>query len=119
MCWILTSHEPVVVALPAGEGYLLYKVGCADNATIGSNGKFTGLCTGCANGTTAGPCPAPNQVYLSTCQDVLFASALHGPWTRRNLSGFEPSSWDWLHLNSGLETEPRACHPAERQRIVS
>ena len=105
------SHEPVVVALPAGAGFLLYKIGCADNATVGSNSKFTGPCTGCANGTTAGLCPAPDQAYLSTCQDVLFASTLSGPWTRRNLSGFEPSSWDWLHLNSGLESHAPVIMP--------
>eukprot|EP01052_Picozoa_sp_SAG31_P019175 SAG31_NODE_1388_length_8538_cov_3.310843_3_plen_171_part_00 len=59
------SHEPVVVQLPAsaGGGYVLYKIGCADNATTGSEDtSLAGPCTGCSNGTTAGLCPPPNQV---------------------------------------------------------
>ena len=102
------SHEPVVVPLPlsVGGGFVLYKIGCADNATTGSEGTaLSGRCTGCSNGTTAGLCPAPDQAtYLRDCQDVLFSRSLSGPWSRHNLSGFEPSSWDWKELNSGLES---------------
>ena len=39
-----------------------------------------------------GFCPPPDQSYERTCQDVLHASSLDGPWkrTKLNLSG-----WDW------------------------
>ena len=62
------AHEPVVVPLPesAGGGYAMWKIGCADNATTGSNGtELVGVCTGCRNGTTQGKCPHPDQVYVS------------------------------------------------------
>ena len=94
-------------SLSSFRRYVLYKIGCADNGTTGSSATFTGLCTGCSNGTTAGLCPPPTQAYLRDCQDVLFARSLDGPWARHNLSGFGPGDWDWLHLNSGLESHVR------------
>ena len=68
------SHEPVVLTLPKGQGFVLYKIGCADNATTGSNGTFhnrpgdkklIGRCVGCKNGVTNQSvfCPHPDQVY--------------------------------------------------------
>ena len=120
------AHEPVVVPLPesAGGGYAMWKIGCADNATTGSNGTdLVGVCTGCRNGTTQGKCPHPDQVYVSArslcllrslkkrlhaqereCQDVLFAESLNGPWRRMNMTGFGRSEWDWNNVNLGLES---------------
>ena len=40
------SHEPYVLTLPEGRGYVLYKIGCADNATTGSNATWP--CRECA-----------------------------------------------------------------------
>eukprot|EP01052_Picozoa_sp_SAG31_P022667 SAG31_NODE_1815_length_7210_cov_7.167628_2_plen_141_part_00 len=100
-------------------GYVLYKIGCADDAITGSNGTtLVGRCNGCHNGSTevAGVhCPPPDQYYERACQDALYAESLDGPWTRQNLSGFyaKPEAreggkgsdaWDWLHLNLGLES---------------
>jgi hypothetical protein len=98
------AHEPVICPVPAaaGGGYLLYKIGCADGAVTGSNGTaLAGPCVGCSNGTTAGQCPHPDQVYERACQDLLFAPTLDGPWTRHNLS---LPGWDWANLNLGMES---------------
>lgn len=40
------SHEPYVLTLPEGRDYVLYKLGCADNATTGSNATWP--CRECA-----------------------------------------------------------------------
>lgn len=109
------SHEPVVLTLPKEAGYVLYKIGCADNATTGSNGTWpprlhekpmVGRCHGCKNGVTdpSVACSHPDQVYERACQDVLFATSLDGPWQRQNLSGFERSVWPWNDVNLGLES---------------
>lgn len=102
------AHEPTVVALPNGGGFVMYKIGCADGAVTGSNGtSLRGPCTGCRNGSTelAGVhCATPDQSYERACQDVLHATSLDGPWTRYNLSGFGVGRWDWAHLNLGLES---------------
>ena len=116
------SHEPVVLTLPKGEGYVLYKIGCADNATTGSNSTWPprlapkypngtdklllGRCLGCANGVTNSSvfCPHPDQVYERECQDALFSPSLTGPWVRQNLSGFGSSDWPWRDVNLGLES---------------
>eukprot|EP01052_Picozoa_sp_SAG31_P019176 SAG31_NODE_1388_length_8538_cov_3.310843_4_plen_733_part_00 len=42
---------------------------------------------------------------------MLFSRSLNGPWTRHNLNGFAPSAWDWLHLDSGLESHAPAFRP--------
>lgn len=110
------AHEPVVVTLPEDKGFVIYKIGCADNATTGSNGTFHGngtklfgRCFGCSkNGVTDKDifCPHPDQVYERECQDVLFSTSLDGPWARQNLSGFEtgPGGWAWQDANLGLES---------------
>lgn len=109
------SHEPVVLTLPKEAGYVLYKIGCADNATTGSNGTWpprlhekpmVGRCHGCKNGVTdpSITCSHPDQVYERACQDALFATSLDGPWLRQNLSGFERSVWPWNDVNLGLES---------------
>ena len=105
------SHEPVVLTLPSGGGYVLYKIGCADNATTGSNGTWpprlhekpmVGLCRGCKNGVTASSvaCSHPDQVYERECQDALFSRSLEGPWLRQNLSGFQRSVWPYVHCHA-------------------
>ena len=102
------AHEPVVVQLPQsqGGGFVMWKIGCADDAMTGSNGtKLRGRCTNCRNGTTLGEqCPAPDQSYERRCQEALFAEQLHGPWRRVNLTGFGSGQWDWSNLNLGLES---------------
>ena len=116
------AHEPTVVPLPesVGGGYVMYKIGCADNATTGSNttAPFTGLCMTCSNGTTPCPsaagcaaCPHPDQVYERECQDVLFAHSLDGPWERHNLTGFGRSEWPWVQVDLGLESHGPTFFP--------
>jgi hypothetical protein len=111
------SHEPVVLTLPRGEGYVLYKIGCADNATTGSNGTWpprlhepimSGRCEGCKDGVTGKSvlCSHPDQVYERECQDALFSKSLGGPWLRQNLSGFGRSDWPWETVNLGLGPSP-------------
>jgi hypothetical protein len=67
------AHEPTVLTLPRGGGYVLYKIGCADGAVTGAGGTgLVGPCTQCSNGTTHNAdqtCPPPNQKYEQTCQD--------------------------------------------------
>lgn len=100
------AHEPTVVALPAsqGGGYVMYKIGCADGAVAGSNATHPpspGPCALCSNGSTTGKCPPVDPSYERTCQDVLYAQSLDGPWHRRNLSlGFPV----WGNQNLGLES---------------
>ena len=82
----------------------MYKIGCADGAITGSNGtSLRGPCTCCSNGTTDpnGNCPAPTQKYEQTCQNVLFAETLDGPW---ELVDLRMPGWDWRDLNLGLES---------------
>jgi hypothetical protein len=107
------THEPIVLTLPNREGFVLFKIGCADNATTGSNGtypegrkKLLGRCMGCTNGVTDGSvfCPHPDQVYERACQDALFSKSLDGPWLRQNLSGFGYPEWPWKDVNLGLES---------------
>ncbi len=116
------AHEPTVVRLPdsAGGGYVMFKIGCADNATTGSNTTtpFLGLCTSCSNGTTPCPgaagcaaCPHPDQVYERECQDALFARSLDGPWERHNLTGFGRSEWPWMQVDLGLESHGPVFFP--------
>jgi len=96
------AHEPVLLELPKGGGYVIYKIGCADGAVTGSEGTgLVGMCTGCSNGTTEGFCPGCAQSYEQACQDALFSKSLDGPWERRNLT---LAPWDWARLNLGLES---------------
>ena len=83
------AHEPVVVPLPesAGGGYAMWKIGCADNATTGSNGTdLVGVCTGCRNGTTQGNCPHPDQVYVSARSLWVFFEASRSGCMHRSAS---------------------------------
>ena len=98
------AHEPTVVALPGGGGYVMYKIGCADGAVTGSNHTSPptpGACSACNNGTTTGGCPPVDPSYERTCQEALHADSLDGPWTRHNLTlGFPV----WGNQNLGLES---------------
>eukprot|EP00466_Bigelowiella_natans_P011760 jgi/Bigna1/90097/estExt_fgenesh1_pg.C_620034 len=94
------AHEPTVVKVD--EGYVMYKIGCADGAITGSNGTgLVGPCTHCSNGTTFGDCPGTDQSYERACQDILFAPTLDGPWERQNMS---LAKWNWTEANLGFES---------------
>ncbi len=104
----------MVVTLPHGEGYVLYKIGCADGAITGSNGtQLTGPCIHCSGGAESGFCPGCDQSYERTCQDALHATSLDGPWTRFNLTGFafDGGGWNWPDLNLGLESHTPIVMP--------